>query len=498
MEKYSKKLVSKCIYIQILKCTETDLLGQFMAAGGWNLVHTWLNDGVNSSNWAFVQEILEMLLLCPVDGNRLKSNHTPKIVKNLSLNLSQNAMITALSKKLVEQWLKIAHQEKQILQQQQNGSNGTVIFNNINSDDKSLLDNESSMIKSESDIKISSSTENNINNNNTSNNNHNNSVSNGTVEEDSPKKSSENVKYKISNKESGLILSIKRSTSPINEQDTKVLKSPDPKLKSEHKSKSSSSSSSSSDKDKTKKSSSSSSSHKSSSSSKSSHRDKDRSSSSSHKSSSSSSKDRNRDHSSKSSSSSKHSSSSSSSSSRDKDKDREKRKKEQAEKEQAEKDKETLSFLAPLPSSKLQRIPKRPHSESEKSDSDPSSKSAKSNEVIEKKKPSISIEVRKGDKPKTVKTINSTFRDHGLAEEPPPPPSRKALKKPAPITPVILPLATPTINSSKPISPPPAKKIHLEKALETEVPERIGGVKLIKPKREYLIYVKFTISLLYL
>lgn len=498
MEKYSKKLVSKCIYIQILKCTETDLLGQFMAAGGWNLVHTWLNDGVGSSNWAFVQEILEMLLLCPVDGNRLKSNHTPKIVKNLSINISQNAMITALSKKLVEQWLKIAHQEKQILQQQ-NGSNGTVIFNNMNSDDKSLLDNNTSMIKSESDINnISTSTENNINNNNTINNIQNNSVSNGIVEEDSPKKSSENVKYKISNKESGLILSIKRSTSPINEQDTKVLKSPDPKTKSEHKSKSSSSSSSSSDKDKTKKSSSSSSSHKSSSSSKSSHRDKDRSSSS-HKSSGSSSKDRHRDsHSSKSSSSSKHSSSSSSSS-RDKDKDREKRKKEQAEKEQAEKDKETLSFLAPLPSSKLQRIPKRPHSESEKSDSDPSSKSAKSNEVIEKKKPSISIEVRKGDKPKTVKTLNSTFRDHGLAEEPPPPPSRKALaKKPAPITPVVLPTIIPTINSSKPVSPPPAKKIHLEKALESEVPERIGGVKLIKPKREYLINVKFTTSLFYL
>ncbi|KAL7042341.1 hypothetical protein ACKWTF_001104 [Chironomus riparius] len=478
MEKYSKKLVSKCIYIQILKCTETDLLGQFMAAGGWNLVHTWLNDGVNSSNWAFVQEILEMLLLCPVDGNRLKSNHTPKIVKNLSLNLSQNAMITALSKKLVEQWLKIAHQEKQILQQQ-NGSNGTVIFNNINSDDKSLLDNDSAMIKSESDIKISPSTENNINNNNTSNNNHNNSISNGTVDEDSPKKSSENVKYKISNKESGLILSIKRSTSPINEQDTKILKSPDSKPKSEHKSKSSSSSSSS-DKDKTKKSSSSSSSHKSSSSSKTSHRDKDRSSSSHRSSSSSSSKDRHKD-SSKSSSSSKHSSSSSSSS-RDKDKDREKRKKEQAEKEQAEKDKETLSFLAPLPSSKLQRIPKRPHSESEKSDSDPSSKSAKSNEVIEKKKPSISIEVRKGDKPKTVKTHNSTFRDHGLAEQPPPPPSRKGLKKPAPVAPVILPVTTPSIQSPKPISPPPAKRIHLEKALDFEVPERVGGVKLIKPK----------------
>lgn len=488
MEKFSKKLVSKCIYLQILKCTETELLGQFMGAGGWNLVHTWLNDGVNSSNWPFVQEILEMLLLCPVDGNRLKSNHTPKIVKNLSLNTTQNAYITALSKKLVEQWLKIAHQEKQLLQQQQqqNGLNGTVNVINVNTDDKNLLSNENKpMYNAEDDSKVASPENNIVKNNNSTN-----AVTNGTVEEDSPKKSSENVKYKISNKDSGLVLSIKRSTSPINENDTKVIKSP----KSEHKSKSSSSSSSS-DKDRSKKSSSSSSSHKSSSS-KSSHKDKDKDkdrSSSSHKSSSSSSsssssKDRHKD-------SSKSSSKHSSSSSRDKEKEREKRKRE-LEKEQAEKDKETLSFLAPLPSSKLQRIPKRQHSENSenKPGSEPASKSAKPNEVVEKKKPSISIEVRKGDKPKTVKTVPSQFRNHGLAEDPPPPPSRKAIKKPA-TTPVVLPTASfsPTTNSSKPVSPPPAKKLHLEKAFEPDVPERAGGVKLIKPKRKYLLLTKFSI-----
>lgn len=481
MEKYSKKLVSKCIYIQILKCTETDLLGQFMAAGGWNLVHTWLNDGVNSSNWPFVQEILEMLLLCPVDGNRLKSNHTPKIVKNLSLNLSQNAIITALSKKLVEQWLKIAHQEKQLLQQQQNGLNGTVNnFNNVHEDNKkSLNSNESSIIKSDSESSVTATE-----NNDTSNIN--------TVKTDavdgSPKKPNENVKYKISNKESGLVLSIKRSTSPNLENGTeKDSKSPEHKSKSDKGSSSSSSvKSTSSEKDRSKKSGSSSS-HKSSSSSKSSHRDKDRSSSSHKSSSSSRDKDKH-----KSSSSSKHSSSSS----RDKEKERDRRKREK-EKEQAEKDKETLNFLAPHPSTKLQRIPKRQHSENSenKSESEPSAKSAKVNEVIEKKKPSISIEVRKGDKPKTVKTLKSQFRNHGLAEEPPPPPSRKAIKKPV-TTPVILPLATsnttiPTVNhTAKPISPPPSKKLHLDKALEPDVPERAGGIKLIKPKREYLMNAK--------
>lgn len=90
MAKFSKKLVSKCIYIQILKCTETELLGQFMAAGGWTLTHLWLQDGITSLNWAFVQELLEMLLMCPVDGNRLKSNTAPRLVKTLSVNCPHN------------------------------------------------------------------------------------------------------------------------------------------------------------------------------------------------------------------------------------------------------------------------------------------------------------------------------------------------------------------------------------------------------------------------
>lgn len=55
-----------------------------MGVGGWNLTHHWLKDGIKSCNWPFVQELLEMLLLCPVDGKRLKSNITPKLVKSLS------------------------------------------------------------------------------------------------------------------------------------------------------------------------------------------------------------------------------------------------------------------------------------------------------------------------------------------------------------------------------------------------------------------------------
>lgn len=436
MEKYSKKLVSKCIYIQILKCTETELLGQFMAAGGWNLVHNWLRDGGDSSNWPFVQELLEMLLLCPVDGNRLKSNHTPKIVKNLSLSCPHSS-VRILSTRLVEQWLKIAHQEKQQLTASQaNGlHNGTVHAEKTSAD--------------ESQVPID-----------------------GKVTEDEDVKSSENVKYKVSNKEGSgkLLLSLKRSTSPsVDEKDSKQLKPSTEKEKEKEKSKKSSSS------------------HRSGSSgSKSSHRDKERSSSTSssshHKSSSSSSKEK------KESSRSKHSSSRDKEKEKEKDREREKRKKE-TEKSQAERDKETLNLLVPPSTSKLQRIPKRQHSENSENKSSESnnlaevspSKVAKVAEPVEKKKPSMSIEVRKGDKPKTVKTLNSQFRNHGLAEEPPKPPSRRDLKKPTPAISIITP---PPAKVST--SPPPSKKIQLEKALDTEnVPERVGGVKLIKPKRKY-------------
>lgn len=55
-----------------------------MGVGGWLLTHMWLNDAIKAANWPLVQEILELLLLCPVDVQRLRSNTAPKLVKGLS------------------------------------------------------------------------------------------------------------------------------------------------------------------------------------------------------------------------------------------------------------------------------------------------------------------------------------------------------------------------------------------------------------------------------
>ncbi|XP_069697573.1 serine/threonine-protein phosphatase 1 regulatory subunit 10 isoform X2 [Periplaneta americana] len=118
MTKFSKKLVSKCIYIQILKTTKTDLLGMFMAAGGWNLTHTWLSDAIVAKNWPLIQELLELLLMCPVDVERLKTNNCPKLIKGLSKE-SSNESVKLLASKLVEQWLKIVKGETEAVRAHQ-------------------------------------------------------------------------------------------------------------------------------------------------------------------------------------------------------------------------------------------------------------------------------------------------------------------------------------------------------------------------------------------
>ena len=41
MKKYSKKLVSKCIYIKILMSTDLVILKAFLEQNGWQIIHGW-------------------------------------------------------------------------------------------------------------------------------------------------------------------------------------------------------------------------------------------------------------------------------------------------------------------------------------------------------------------------------------------------------------------------------------------------------------------------
>lgn len=85
MTKFSKKLVSKVIYTLILKNTEPALIAQFMADGGWRLIHLWLQEAMAGNNMSLTKEILELLLIVPIDVCLLRSNFgIPKLVKNLT------------------------------------------------------------------------------------------------------------------------------------------------------------------------------------------------------------------------------------------------------------------------------------------------------------------------------------------------------------------------------------------------------------------------------
>ncbi|KAJ8983426.1 hypothetical protein NQ317_005891 [Molorchus minor] len=118
MTKFSKKLVSKCVYVLILKNTETELVDMFMAEGGWTLIQTWLQDAVQTSNWDLVKETLGLLLVTPVDVERLKLNILPKLIKSLSRREELEG-VSKLSTQLVQQWLAIVKGSSIIVSQPQ-------------------------------------------------------------------------------------------------------------------------------------------------------------------------------------------------------------------------------------------------------------------------------------------------------------------------------------------------------------------------------------------
>ncbi|KAI4464175.1 serine/threonine-protein phosphatase 1 regulatory subunit 10-related [Holotrichia oblita] len=463
MTKFSKKLVSKCVYVLILKNTELPLLGAFMVEGGWNLVHVWLQDGYNNKNWALVSELLELLLMSPTTVEQLKTNNLPKLVKSLSKR-EDLEKVKELANQLVQKWLKIVKED-------QNQNNQAQV-------PQQIVVNQDAVIVEKEDVRVAPKDEEKVEEETVENQQQAcyklavrdgkhilckvppseanvTVIENAIIEDITP--GGEVVSEKVNEKEDDVEMEEKESvTSEMNDLDKKKEKSNHDR----HKSKSSSSKSSSGSKS-------------SSSSSSSSSRDKDRKSSSSRDKSkdksrsSSSSSNKSKDRSSRDKSKDKHrsngslKSSSSKSSSRDKD-NKDKNKKETKEK-QAEKDKDTLTKIQPQTLQRIGRIPKKSSDEQK-------------DETKESKKPSFSIEVRKNseEKPKTVKVFNAKMRSTGLLEEAKPPPPRPIKKTPAQLPPSIPPAKRP--SPIRDLILPPEKKLKVEPI------ERPGAIKLIPPK----------------
>ena len=88
MQKFSKKLVSKVIYVRILQASSSDLLEHFLREKGWALLNTWFDDAIRSLNWPLCAELSQLFTQCPMTAARLKenveTNLAPKLIRQLS------------------------------------------------------------------------------------------------------------------------------------------------------------------------------------------------------------------------------------------------------------------------------------------------------------------------------------------------------------------------------------------------------------------------------
>ncbi|XP_050173901.1 serine/threonine-protein phosphatase 1 regulatory subunit 10 [Myiozetetes cayanensis] len=103
--KDSQKMVSRCIYLNILLQTRAqDILNKFIRIGGYKLLNTWLTGSKASNNVPFLQQILLTLQHLPLTVDHLKQNNTAKLVKQLSKS-SDDEELRRLASILVSDWM---------------------------------------------------------------------------------------------------------------------------------------------------------------------------------------------------------------------------------------------------------------------------------------------------------------------------------------------------------------------------------------------------------
>ncbi|XP_061875676.1 LOW QUALITY PROTEIN: serine/threonine-protein phosphatase 1 regulatory subunit 10 [Colius striatus] len=103
--KDSQKMVSRCIYLNILLQTRApDILAKFIRIGGYKLLNTWLTSSKASNNVPFLQQLLLTLQHLPLTVDHLKQNNTAKLVKQLSKS-SDDEELRRLASILVSDWM---------------------------------------------------------------------------------------------------------------------------------------------------------------------------------------------------------------------------------------------------------------------------------------------------------------------------------------------------------------------------------------------------------
>ncbi|XP_064649015.1 serine/threonine-protein phosphatase 1 regulatory subunit 10-like isoform X2 [Lineus longissimus] len=106
--KEAKKLVCRCVFVNVLRATRSrELFEKFIDDGGWDLLNVWLQDAKSDENTPFLLELLHLYQMMPVSKfsvELLKSNNCAKTIKGLC-KLAETDEIKNLSNEIVERWM---------------------------------------------------------------------------------------------------------------------------------------------------------------------------------------------------------------------------------------------------------------------------------------------------------------------------------------------------------------------------------------------------------
>ncbi|XP_056393651.1 serine/threonine-protein phosphatase 1 regulatory subunit 10 isoform X2 [Hyla sarda] len=113
--KESKKLVSRCIYLNIILQTQApEILSKFIRVGGYKLLNNWLTNARTNNNSPLLHQILLTLQHLPLTVDHLKLNNTAKLVKQLS-KTSEDEELRKLASVLVGDWMNVIRTQSNLL-----------------------------------------------------------------------------------------------------------------------------------------------------------------------------------------------------------------------------------------------------------------------------------------------------------------------------------------------------------------------------------------------
>jgi len=103
MEKFSRKLVSRIIYLNVLLNSSNDLLELFLSRKGWNLLSLWFVGATNGNNVPLRIKLLQVCLRCSPPPPHEEFDEMLKSIKALTKRIKQIEM-SVLALQVLNKW----------------------------------------------------------------------------------------------------------------------------------------------------------------------------------------------------------------------------------------------------------------------------------------------------------------------------------------------------------------------------------------------------------